>query len=229
VSMKLLAIDASTEACSVALQSDGDILERHRIAPRGHAQHLLTMVDELLTEAGHRLVQLDAIAFDRGPGSFTGVRISTSVTQGLAFGADLPVVPVSSLAIIAQGVFRQYQASQVLAAIDARMNEVYWAAYRCHDGLMQLHGEEHVSMAEQVDVTSAGPWFGAGSGWQAYAETLNQHLGNRLMDQDGEWLPHARDLLSLATPLAEDRQWLAAEQALPTYLRNEIAKKSSTQ
>ena len=227
--MKLLAIDASTEACSVALQSGGHILERHRIAPRGHAQYLLAMVDELLTEAGHHLAQLDAIAFDRGPGSFTGVRISTSVTQGLAFGADLPVIPVSSLAIIAQGVWRQYQANQVLAAIDARMSEVYWAAYHCHDGIMQLQGEEHVSSAEQVDVGTAGPWFGAGSGWQAYAETLNEHLGNRLMDQDGEWLPHARDLITLAIPLAQNRQWLAPEQALPTYLRNEVAKRSSEQ
>ena len=226
--MKLLAIDAATEACSVALHSDGEIFERHRIAPRGHAQYLLGMVDELLAEAGYRLAQLDAIAFDRGPGSFTGVRIGTSVTLGLAFGAGLPVIPVSSLAIIAQGAWRQYQASQVLAAIDARMNEVYWATYHCHDGIMQLQGEEHVSSAERLDVTTPGPWFGAGSGWQAYADTLSTHLGNRLVDQDGEFLPYARDLITLAIPLAQNRQWLAPEQALPTYLRNEVAEKPST-
>ena len=227
--MKLLAIDAATEACSCALHCDGEMLERHMIAPRGHAQHLLGMVHELLSESGIRLQQLDAIAFDRGPGSFTGVRISTSVTQGLAFGADLPVVPVSSLAIIAQGVYRQYHALQVLSAIDARMNEVYWAEYHCHDGIMQLQGDEHVSMAEHVDVTAGDQWFGAGTGWQAYGESLSQRLGNRLLDQDGDCLPHARDLISLAMPRVQNRQWLAAEQALPTYLRNDVAKKSSRQ
>lgn len=171
--MKLLAVDAATEACSVALLTGDSIYERHVVSPRGHAQRLLNMVDEVTTEAGMTLKSLDAIAFDRGPGSFTGVRVGTSVTQGLAFGADLPVIPVSSLATIAQGVWRETGHTQVLSVIDARMGEVYWGYYIAKEGVMELQGTEHVTKAEAI-TPADGEWYGAGTGWHAYRQHCRQ-------------------------------------------------------
>ena len=139
--MILLALETATEACSAALAVDGDIRERFEVAPRGHSELILPMVDELMAEADISIEQVDAIAFGRGPGAFTGLRIAVGVTQGIAFGADLPVVPVSTLAALAQGS----ESNSVLAAIDARMDEVYWGAYqRSSAGLMTLCGEEAV-------------------------------------------------------------------------------------
>lgn len=228
--MKLLAIDAATEACSVALSVGDTVFERHEIAPRGHAQRLLSMVDEVLQESGLGLGALDAIAFDRGPGSFTGVRVGTSVTQGLAFGADLPVVPVSSLATLAQGAWREHGQVQVLSLIDARMGEVYWGYYRLHEGVMRLEAEEHVSPTEAIQAI-AGDWYGAGTGWQAYAEGLEAwlklHKAFHCLGQDGQRLPQAVDILTQAKALFAAGTYVTAEQALPTYLRNEVAHKPS--
>jgi len=224
--MKLLAIDAATEACSVALLVADTVYERHVISPRGHAQRLLTMVDEVTTDAGINLQSLDAIAFDRGPGSFTGVRIGTSVTQGLAFGADLPVIPVSSLGTIAQGVWRESAQEQVLSVIDARMGEVYWGYYKSKEGVMALQGTEHVSKAEAITPAS-GEWYGAGTGWHAYPSILQSAMQGKCVGLDTERLPQAVDILALAKPRFEAGEYVSADQALPTYLRNEVAKKQS--
>ena len=124
---KLLAIDTSTEACSAALGIGGDVRERYEFAPRQHAELILPMVDALLAEGQIKLKDLDGLAFGRGPGAFTGVRIATGVIQGLAFGAGLPVVPVSSLAALAQGAAPGH--SSIMSAFDARMGEVYWGAF----------------------------------------------------------------------------------------------------
>ncbi|HED40783.1 MAG TPA: tRNA (adenosine(37)-N6)-threonylcarbamoyltransferase complex dimerization subunit type 1 TsaB, partial [Chromatiales bacterium] len=143
--MKLLAIDTATEACSAALSINGEISERYEIAPRQHATLILPMIDSLLSEAGITLAQMDAIAFGRGPGAFTGVRIGVGVVQGLAFSIERPVVPVSSLAAMAYGAMAKFNATNVLAGIDARMGEVYWGAYqRSSDGGMREVGEESV-------------------------------------------------------------------------------------
>ena len=225
--MKLLAIDAATEACSVALLVDGLVAVRYEVAPRGHAQRLLPMVDAVLAEAGIALTALDAIAFDRGPGSFTGVRVGTSVTQGLAFGADLPVIPVSSLATIAQGAYRDNGAQQVLAIIDARMAEVYWGQYQLQDGVMVLQGAEHVCKAEVVKPDLRGDWYGAGTGWQADLATLQSVLPAGCTGFDPQRLPHAEDMLVLAQKSFNNGEYIPAEQALPTYLRNEVAHKQS--
>lgn len=225
--MKLLAIDAATEACSAAILVDGEIHERHAVAPRGHAQRLLTMVDEILAEAGVSLRSLDAIAFDRGPGSFTGVRVGTSVTQGLAFGADLPVIPVSSLAALAQGAWRATGETHILSVIDARMVEVYWGYYSHANGIMVLQGEEHICMANEVTPNMGENWYGAGSGWQAYAEELKAGIQAVSNGIDAESLPLARDMLPLAEYEYHNKRYVSAEQALPTYLRNEVAKKQS--
>lgn len=224
--MKLLAIDAATEACSVALSVDNEIFQRYVVDPHGHAQRLLAMVDEVLNEAEVSLRSLDAIAFDRGPGSFTGVRIGTSVTQGLAFGADLPVIPISSLATIAQGAWWESGQTQVLSVIDARMGEVYWGYYQSNEGIMALQGEEHVTKAETI-TPARGEWYGAGTGWHAYQAILESTMQAKCVGVDTQRLPSAVDILSLAKPRFEASEYVAADQALPTYLRNEVAKKQT--
>ena len=225
--MKLLAIDAATEACSVALSFNGEIYEEHFVAPRGHAQHLLSMVDRLLSAADISLSQLDAIAFDRGPGSFTGIRVGTSVTQGLAFGADLPVIPVSSLLILAQGVYRELGETQVLSVIDARMDEVYWACHRLNNGVMELLEKEYLSQPDEVTSDLEGKWYGAGTGWAQYGDILSARLPKSCAGIDGQRLPRGCDILPLAEIQYQHKNFVSAEQALPVYLRNEVAKKPS--
>ena len=128
MAVKLLAIDTAESACSAALLVDGAVLSRMEQAVRGHSERILPMMQSLLSEAGYSLNDLDALAFGRGPGSFTGLRIAAGVIQGSALGAGLPVVPVSTLQTLAQGAFRMHGARQVLSALDARMAEVYWGA-----------------------------------------------------------------------------------------------------
>lgn len=225
--MKLLAIDASTEACSVALGIDQTYITRYVLAPRGHAQRLLVMVDEVLQEAGIALTELDGLVFDRGPGSFTGVRISTSVCQGLAFGAELPVVAISSLAAIAQGVLREKGEERVLSVIDARMNEVYAGWFKAENGTMTPVSEEWLGKAGQIIGPDSGTWYGAGSGWQAYGEQLCQAMANAPIGIDANRLPQAEDLLILAQSRFQSGHTLKPEQALPTYLRNEVTWKKT--
>ena len=188
--------------------------------PRLHAQKLLPMIKTLLAEAGVALSALDAIAFGRGPGAFTGVRIAVGVVQGLAFGLDRPVLPVSNLAALAQRAWREQGASQVAAAIDARMDEVYWGCYRELAGEMKLVGEEAVMPPEQacLPVDAAGQWFGAGTGW-GYAE----RIAVKLSGQDATLLPHAQDLLTLAGFAWARGEAVAADEAQPVYLRDKVA------
>ena len=224
--MKLLAIETATEACSAALYLDGALAERHALAPREHARLILPMVDALLAEAGLRPAQLDALAFGRGPGAFTGLRIAAGVAQGIAFGADLPVLPVSSLAALAQGMARERGATRVLAAIDARIAEVYWGAYEIDDtGLMVLRGEERVILPGEVPLPAGASWCGAGSGWAVYGEVLQAHLRGRLAEIDAARYPHARDLALLAVAAYGRGEALSAEHAAPVYLRDEVAVK----
>jgi len=162
--VKILGFDTSSEACTAALRVGEVVIERFDRGGR-HAERLLGMVDELLDEAGFPLTQVDAIAFGRGPGSFTGLRIAAGVAQGLAFGAGLPVVPVSSLAALAQGV----DAPNVAAGFDARMNQVYWGAFRRGaSGLVEAVGEETVIDPAAVSLPPGRGWVGAGSGWDVY-------------------------------------------------------------
>jgi tRNA threonylcarbamoyladenosine biosynthesis protein TsaB len=216
----LLALDTATEACSVALLHDGKVLSHYEVIPRLHAQRLLPMIKTLLAEAGIGLSALDAIAFGRGPGAFTGVRIAIGVVQGLAFGLDRPVLPVSNLAVLAQRAFREQGAQQVAAAIDARMDEVYWGCYRQAAGEMQLLGAEAVLPPEQAALPAgaSGDWFGSGTGW-AYAE----RIAVQLIGHDATLLPHAQDLLTLATFAWQRGEAIVADQAQPVYLRDKVA------
>lgn len=220
--MKLLAVETATEACSVALYLDGEVREDFRIAPREHARLVLGMADTLLADAGVSLADMDALAFGRGPGAFTGVRIATSVVQGMAFASELPVVPVSTLAALAQGALREFGWQKVAAAIDARMNEVYWATYEYTDGLMQAQGDERVCAPEQVPILNGQDWYGIGSGWLTFADALAERQTDAIAGATGEYYPHAQDVAVLAAAAAAQGLAVDAEQALPVYLRDQV-------
>ncbi|ALD99373.1 MULTISPECIES: tRNA (adenosine(37)-N6)-threonylcarbamoyltransferase complex dimerization subunit type 1 TsaB [Pseudomonas] len=216
----LLALDTATEACSVALLHDGKVLSHYEVIPRLHAQRLLPMIKSLMAEAGIAMSALDAIAFGRGPGAFTGVRIAIGVVQGLAFALERPVLPVSNLAVLAQRALREHGVSQVASAIDARMDEVYWGCYHEAAGEMRLLGEEAVMAPEfaALPAHASGQWFGAGTGW-GYAERIPLSLTGH----DAAMLPHAQDLLTLATFAWHRGEALPADDAQPVYLRDKVA------
>jgi tRNA threonylcarbamoyladenosine biosynthesis protein TsaB len=217
----LLALDTATEACSVALLHDGQVRSHYEVIPRLHAQRLLPMIQAILAEAGIALSAVDALAFGRGPGAFTGVRIAIGVVQGLAFALDRPVLPVSSLATLAQRALREHGAQQVAAAIDARMDEVYWGCYRAQEGEMRLQGSEAVLAPEQAILPrgAEGDWFAAGTGWGTHVSRMTMTPAGI----DGGMLPHALDLLQLAAFAWARGEALPAEEAQPVYLRDQVA------
>ena len=219
--MKLLALDTATEACSAALLRDGDVRERFEVIGRGHAERLLPMADALLREAGIGLVDLDAIAFGRGPGGFTGLRIAAGIAQGLAAGAGLAVVPVSNLAALAAGAARASGAARILACLDARMGEVYWAAYTGGAETLRAETEERLSKPEAVLPPAPGSWHGAGSGFTAYP-AIAERLGSRLAGIAGGLLPRASDIARLAAVELAAGRSVPATRALPVYLRDQV-------
>ena len=223
--MKILTLDTATEACSAALLCGDNVYERHEIAPRRHAELILPMVDAVLALAGVGLNELDAIAFGRGPGAFTGVRIAAGVTQGLALGAGLPVIPISSLAALAQPALDK--AAIILPAIDARMGEIYWATYEtAQDGLASPASGELVTPPDAVQVPSTGQVFGVGSGWGTYRERLERVLDGQISGVDPQRFPLAKDMLPLAVKEYNAGRCVSAEQALPVYLRNNVVKQA---
>lgn len=226
--MKLLAIDTVTEACSVALLYNDQIRESYEVTPRGHSRRVLPMVEDLLSQADLKPAQLDALVMDRGPGSFTGVRIGVSVVQGLAFALDLPVISISSLAALAQAAYQKQGSEQVLAVIDARMGEVYWGYYRLNNGRMCLLAEEAVSPVASI-IQQPGEWLAVGSGCQTYPDELSVLAGVTCFAYSGavddDCYPRASALLELARFDWADKKLLSAEQAQPVYLRDKVAKK----
>lgn len=221
----ILAFDTSCDACSVALNLDGKTLARFEVVPRQHSERILPMIEQVLCDAGMTLSQLDAIAFGCGPGAFTGVRIATGVVQGLAFAADKPVVQISTLAALAQQAFRRYGSVDVLASIDARMDEIYWANYRLDNNLMSLVGEEVVCAPELVCAPEEeGARFGIGSGWK-----YQQLIPHSVNQSDVDAYPQAEDIAVLAARDFSLGLAVNAEQAMPVYLRNKVAKKRDEQ
>ncbi|ADT87604.1 tRNA (adenosine(37)-N6)-threonylcarbamoyltransferase complex dimerization subunit type 1 TsaB [Vibrio furnissii] len=227
MSAKILALDTATEVCSVALMVGDTLYSRSEVAPRDHTKKILPMVDEVLKEAGVTLQELDALAFGRGPGSFTGVRIGIGIAQGLAFGADLPMIGVSTLAAMAQGAYREHGMTRVATAIDARMSEVYWGRFeRQADGTWLTIDDECViapdALCEKIDADST-PWGTAGTGWDAYSDAL---AALPLTRQDsGVLYPQAQDMVVLAAQALANGETLAAENASPVYLRDTVAWK----
>lgn len=230
--MNLLALDTSSEGCSAALYADGVITERFEIAPRGHTRLLMPMVKDLLAESSLAPADLDALAFACGPGSFTGLRIATGVVQGLAWGLDVPVVPVSSLAAVALGAIERMDLTgndRVAVAFDARMGEVYWGCFECRDGLPALLESERVCAPSAValagntadDLTR---WFGAGHGW-AFRDDMPEAVSERVVSVDEALIPKAAWVARLAVIDAGQGKTVPAAQAQPVYIRDEITWK----
>lgn len=217
--MKFLVLDTSTEWCSAALWLDGCIQARRVLAEQRHSSLLLPMVDALLRESSLTLRQLDGIGYGAGPGSFTGLRIACAVTQGLAFGADLPVVGVSTLESIAE----QTDAGQVLTVLDARMAEVYWAAYRREGAGWRAVSEPQLALPESVAVPSDGDWIGAGNGFVALGEVLRPRLAAALARIDDTLMPDAAAMAPLAARAFECGEGMDAALAAPIYLRDKVA------
>jgi tRNA threonylcarbamoyladenosine biosynthesis protein TsaB len=247
-----LALDASTEACSVALQVNGKTFSRYELCPQSHSLHLLPMIDAVLKEAGIKLAELDGLVFGQGPGSFTGVRIGVGVAQGLAFSANLPVVGVSSLQAMAQLAYIKHNQKQVIAAIDARMSEVYNGYFVLdEDNIMQAQQAEAVTPPEQLKkhlssvVTT--PCYAVGTGWDAYAEKLSGQSGGHSVETTGEQagdyvgekfsalksnegspdvlFPTAEAMLIIGKVKLEQGQGLSAEDAQPVYVRDTVSWK----
>ncbi|GMU68417.1 MAG: hypothetical protein AMXMBFR37_07500 [Steroidobacteraceae bacterium] len=228
--MKLLALDTATEACSVALWLDGEVVVEAVELAHEHAQRILPMIDALLAARALRLADLDAIAVGRGPGGFTGLRLAISVAQGLALGAGLPAVGVSDLAAVAQAVFdRDPAVTDVLVCNDARMKEVYAAHYRRGgDGLAVLEGEEHVLRPEAVPAPAgARRLVGAGRGFAAYP-ALAARLGPALAAVDDRLLPEAGAIAKLAAAALARGEGVAPEALQPVYLRDDVATPKSS-
>jgi tRNA threonylcarbamoyladenosine biosynthesis protein TsaB len=219
--MKLLAIDAATEACSAALLQDDVLAERFEVIGRGHAERLLPMIDELLKDSRLQVSELDAIAFGRGPGSFTGLRIAAGTAQGLAAGARLPVVPVSDLAAVAVAGARLSGSRRILVCMDARMGQVYWAAFDLNGGQPIALTDEAVADPAAVEPPAGESWFGAGHGFGAYPE-LADRLTARLAGSAADLLPRAGDIAQIAAIELGAGRSMPAALALPVYLRNEV-------
>ncbi len=226
---RILAIETSAETCSVALNHGADLLERFEHTPLRHAERILPFVRGLLAEAGWRVGDLDVIAFGRGPGSFTSLRIGIGVVQGLAWGADVPVAPVSSLAAVAQAALDGGGApagpdTAVLVAMDARMDEVFHAAFeRDARGFATALGEEAVAAPETVAAPVGRPFVAAGNGFARYAAL--QALSGRALSVHADLWPRAAAVLRLAQRWLEDHEPLPAERAQPVYVRNTVAQK----
>ncbi len=232
--MKILALDTSTEACSAAIYIDAEVSTKYQLAPREHSRLILKMIDDLLADAGLAITDIDAIAFGRGPGSFMGLRIAAGVVQGIAFAHDIPVIPVSTLKAIAQRAYEQTHHKNILAAIDARMAEVYWAAYRLEGDCWQLDGEELVIspdkivlpvMSAQPDGETDGLWVAAGTGWATYAEQILPDDSFRLQATLPDCFPSAEVIARLAAQELAAGNTVTAAEAIPVYLRNDVAKK----
>ena len=218
--MKLLAFETATEACSVALYLDGEVRERFEIAPRRHAELSLPWADALLAEAGVARSQLDAIAVGRGPGAFTGVRLAIALAQGIALALDRPVVPVSTLRALAA----QAHGERILAAIDARMGEIYVATFRREGDDVVATGDEAVIGPSLYELSEQGDdWFGVGTGFVAESGMLQSRLRGRFTRIDATALPRASDVAKLAALAHARGDAIAAELVEPAYLRNNVA------
>ncbi|MDF7667878.1 tRNA (adenosine(37)-N6)-threonylcarbamoyltransferase complex dimerization subunit type 1 TsaB [Orbaceae bacterium ESL0727] len=237
----LLAIDTATEACSVALLYDNEITFDFTLSQRDHTKQILPMIDKLIKQAGCTLSQIDAIAFGQGPGSFTGVRIGIGVAQGLALGIDRPMIGVSTLMSLAQGAYRVKQASNVIAAIDARMGEIYLGHYRRIEtdnkgvitptwqpiipecvikptAITEKINAEKIN-TEPPKLAASENYYFAGTGWQTYPALLAN------VQDGGILLPHAQDLIVIAQQKWQKQELMDVANIEPAYLRNEVTWK----
>lgn len=217
----ILALDTATEACSVALQYQNHITHTDELSPRTHTQRILPMIDELLTQANLTIKDVDYLAFGRGPGSFTGVRVGVGIAQGLALGAELPVIAVSNLMAMAEQAYHETGATEVVALIDARMNEVYFAQFsRKESGWIEVVNEQVCPPEKAIEQIQQDrkPAI-VGTGWAAYPQFKQASLDVTLTEIT---LPSARYMLTLAEQAIKDGNIQTAMDIEPVYLRNEV-------
>jgi tRNA threonylcarbamoyladenosine biosynthesis protein TsaB len=220
--MKFLAFETATSACSAALLIHGEIKELFEIAPQRHAELILPMIEQLLLEAGIKLSQLDAICIGQGPGSFMGVRIAAGIAQGLAFGANLPVITLSTLQILAQSAYQQTERPEVIAAWDARMNAVYWGIYRLnHQGIMVSLKADALNEPRELIIPPQHRWLLAGNAWEIYRHELKEMLG--YWDELTGIYPRAAAMIALAKVAYDEGKVRNPLQIEPVYLRNDVA------
>jgi tRNA threonylcarbamoyladenosine biosynthesis protein TsaB len=227
--IKILAFDTSSDACSVALRIGKVALTRHVIAKQKQSELVLNMLNELLKEADLKLKDLTALAFGQGPGSFTGIRLAASIAQGLSLGSNLSVIPVSTLQILAQGMYREYQERNVLVANDARMQEIYFGAYSIDEqNIMQPLFADLVGKPDNPPIQNnmlKSNWIGIGSAWQAYKDILAQKYREKKLQlriHPEERYPNALDLVNIAIYKYEKGEKGSRENILPVYLQNDI-------
>lgn len=221
--MRLLAIETSTEYCSVALWQDGVVSERCELVGQKHSEVLMEMLDALLKEADVKVKQVDGIAFGKGPGSFTGVRIACGVTQGLALGADVEVVGVCTLEALAEASGKD----KVIAALDARMSELYLAAYEKREGEWAVVIAPCLCKAEDAPVLKGDGWFGVGSGFAVSGVALQARYGDQLVGVDEKAVPQASAVVRIGAREFAKGNAVDAALALPLYLRDKVALKTS--
>ncbi|WP_090829247.1 tRNA (adenosine(37)-N6)-threonylcarbamoyltransferase complex dimerization subunit type 1 TsaB [Nitrosovibrio tenuis] len=219
--MKILALDTSTEYCSVALFLNGEVISHEILAGQRHSELILPMVRQALGEAGLTLTQLDGIAFGVGPGSFTGLRIACGIAQGLAFGADLPVVGICTLEALAQ----EGGGGRIIAALDARMSQIYHAAYEKEAHGWQLIAEPALCSPEDAPLVPNGNWTGCGSGFDKYDQALRARYGGSVKRTISGLRPHARSIAQLAAPRFAMGGGIDPADAMPCYIRNKVALK----
>ncbi|MGI2037555.1 tRNA (adenosine(37)-N6)-threonylcarbamoyltransferase complex dimerization subunit type 1 TsaB [Shewanella frigidimarina] len=223
--LTILALDTCTETCSAALTINGNVFSLIADAPREHSQRILPMVDDVLAQAKVTLADVDMIAYGRGPGSFTGIRICTSMTQGLALGLDLPVIGISTLAAMAQLAITEQGATQILCCIDARMKEVYWGQYIAKDGIATLVGEEHVSAPEAIELIldTQQNISVCGTGFEAYPQLLT--IAPHMTPCIEATYPDAKAMLVLAQQGHQQGLHTTVDELSPVYLRDTVTWK----
>jgi tRNA threonylcarbamoyladenosine biosynthesis protein TsaB len=220
--MQILALDASTEVCAVALGDGVDWLERSEVAGQRHSELLLPMIRAILADGDVTLEQLDGIAFGAGPGSFTGLRIACGVAQGLALGAALPVAGISTLEAIAQTRRDDAGGDRIIAAMDARMREVYVGAYERDSGHWREVIAPVVVAPDAAPVPEGKGWIAAGSGFAAYPR-LREGYGAAISECDGTIVPSATAIGKLALPRFAAGKGVPARDAAPFYVRHRVA------
>ncbi|MBS0357921.1 MAG: tRNA (adenosine(37)-N6)-threonylcarbamoyltransferase complex dimerization subunit type 1 TsaB [Proteobacteria bacterium] len=220
--MNILALDTATEACSAALYSNGEIKQLYEFAPKQHAHLILEMIDQLMNQSGLSRTQLNAIAFGRGPGSFTGLRVAASTAQGIAVGLDLPVIPISNLHALAQLGYNEFQWTHVISAIDARMDEIYWGHFVFDEQSQLMKPVSEEMLTKLISVSDNKTWNGIGSGWKVPGITASPILNGCVEKLYPERYPRAYEIAQLAVKEYESGNMLSAEEALPTYIRDSV-------
>ena len=221
--MNILALDTSNEYCSLALLRDGHVAVREILAGQGHSELILAMLDEVLKQEGVKISEMNGIAYGSGPGSFTGLRIACGVAQGIAFGMDIPVVGIGTLHAMAQAM----DGDRIVACLDARMGEIYFAAYeRSGNRLVCIHEPGLYSPEDAPPLEGTG-WVGCGSGFSAHGEKLVERYAGKMDRIDDAIRPHAREIALLAQGEFDAGSGMDAAYAFPLYVRNRVALKES--